>query len=376
MNLKQLTIVIFTLASFSFVEAQELNVEKALSLARVKKDGKTHILQVNRIDDSFIEGIDLSKDFNYYSDDIFDIIEKIGYDKIVANISTGTKVKINSSNVLTPVDAITNTIAVATNYPEHKDETNVEIDPILFPKIAQLTPYISKVKTKKEYLLDYEVELGFVYSKDVKSIEDLDNQLLGLMVVMDYSDRASQLIDYDTDHPELGVGFTDSKSHDGFFPVGPILVVPKDWKRYYKDLQIQLFRNSEIKQKDTIINMFWDIPKITEESLKLGNEKIWTLRGKPISLLPKNYIEKGTIVATGTPGGVILTTPTKGYIMRGAIKYSLLLKFFKWKPEAYVKHQFVKGLRKKDKYLKSGERVKAQISNLGYINSQIISEKE
>lgn len=376
LNLKQTIFAFFVLLSFSFSEAQELDAKRALSLARVKKEGKIHIIQVNKIDDLSIEGTDLSENFNFYPNNIFDLVEKVGYNQILVKISSGTKVKINSSDVLPPVDAITNTIAVGTNYPEHKDETNVEIDPVLFPKIAELTPYISQIETKDEYLLDYEVELGVVYSKDVRTIEDIDNQLLGFMVTMDYSDRASQLINYDTDHPELAVGFTDSKSHEGFFPVGPILVIPRDWKSYYKELNIKLWRNTEIKQNDVLKNMFWDVRKITEESLKLGDKEIWTLKGKPISLLPKNYIEKGTIVAAGTPGGVILTTPTKGFIIRRAIKYSLLFKFFNWKPKEYVKDQFVKKLQRKDNYLKSGEKIKAQISNLGYIQSQVVSEKE
>jgi 2,4-diketo-3-deoxy-L-fuconate hydrolase len=373
--LKQTMLGFFTLFCFSSLEAQEPNPKKALSLARIKMQGKTHIIQVAKINDSFIEGVDLSESFNLYPNNIFDLFEEVSYDDILMKISNTSNIKINSADVLTPVDVITNTIAVATNYPEHKEETKVKIDPILFPKVTNLTTYISKIETKYDYLLDYEVELGVVYSKDVKTIEDLNNQLLGFMVTIDYSDRANQLRSYDTDHPELAVGFTDSKSHEGFFPVGSILVIPKDWKSYYKKLNIKLWRNTEVKQNDSIKNAFWDIKKITEESLKLGNKKVWTFKETPISLLPKNYIEKGTIVITGTPGGVILTAPTKGFIINRAIKYSLLFKFFKWKPEEYVKDQFVKKLQRKNKYLKPNEKVKAQISNLGYIQSQIISEK-
>ena len=193
--------------------------------------------------------------------------------------------------------------------------------------------------------------------------------------LFDYSDRANQLRSYDTDHPELAVGFTESKSHDGFLPVGPILVIPRDWENYYKELNLKLFRNTEIKQNDYVKNMYWDIRKITEESLKLGNKEIWSIRGNRISLLPKNYIEKGTIVSSGTPGGVLLTTSTNGFIIRGAIKYSLLFKFLNWHPEAYVKDQFVKKLFRKNTYLKQSKKTKAQISNLGYIHSAIISEK-
>lgn len=374
LSLKQTIFTVLTILSFTLLNAQETDVKKALSLARVKKEGKIHIFQVNKIEDTFIEGIDLSESFNIYPNTIFELIENVGYDQITEKILISNSTKISTSDVLTPVDATKTTIAAATNYPEHKEETNVEIEPVLFPKVVELTPYISQVNTKKEFLLDYEVELGVVYSKDVEKADDINNQLLGFMVIMDYSDRASQLLDYDTDHPELAVGFTDSKSHETFFPVGAILVVPKDWKNYYKELNLKLWRNNEIKQNDFPKNLFWDVPKITEESLKLGNKEVWTLRGNPISLLPKNYIEKGTIVITGTPGGVIMTTPTKGYIIRNAIKYSLLFKFFSWKPKEYVIHQFVKKLRKQDQYLKDGEIIKAAISNLGYIKSTVKSK--
>lgn len=378
-KLKQGMIAILGLLAGSFLKAQELDPQKALSLARVMKNGRTHIIQVSKIDDAYVKGINLSEKFGMYPVRIFDFIEKFGYEQILDKIHSSSKTDVQefkSEEVLTPVDAIAHTIAAATNYPEHKEETNVKIDPILFPKVTKLTPYISQVKTKKEYLLDYEVELGVVYSRDVKTMADLENQLLGFMVTMDYSDRASQLRDYDTDHPELAVGFTDSKSHEGFFPVGPIMVVPKDWKNYYQELNIKLWRNDELMQDDHLGSMFWDVPKITEEALKLSDEEIWTLNGDAISLLPKKYIEKGTIVVTGTPGGVLLTTPSKGFIIRRAIKYSLLFKFLGWEPEAYVKDQFVKKLHRKDNYLKDGEQIRASISKLGYINSHVVSQNE
>ncbi|MDO5971394.1 hypothetical protein Q4Q35_16430 [Flavivirga aquimarina] len=119
-KLRQVSCIFFAVASFSFLKAQELDPQKALSLARVKKDGKIHIIQVYKIEDSFIEGTNLSESFNFYPNNIFDLIEKLGYDEILMKISSGSNVKISSGDVLLPVDAITNTIAVATNYPEHK----------------------------------------------------------------------------------------------------------------------------------------------------------------------------------------------------------------------------------------------------------------
>ena len=61
----------------------------------------------------------MSEDFNTYPNNIFDLVDKIGYDQIVLKIHDGTKVKFHYYDLLPPVDAITNTIAAATNYPEH-----------------------------------------------------------------------------------------------------------------------------------------------------------------------------------------------------------------------------------------------------------------
>ncbi|WP_158655233.1 fumarylacetoacetate hydrolase family protein [Flavivirga eckloniae] len=372
MNLKQgIFLLVLFLANIQNVISQEV-----LSLARAINNGKINIIQVETLSERGIEGINLSKELNNYSDNIFEFIEQVGYNTIVAKLSDTSRLEyFKSANVLPPIDAKANTIAIATNYPEHKEETNVKISPVLFPKVTKLTPYKSNVfLTGNKELLDYEVELAVVYSKNVHKIEDLHDQLLGFMVAVDYSDRASMLKVYDTDHPELAVGFTDSKSKSGYFPVGPVLVVPENWKSYYKNLKIKLWRNHILTQNDQLRSMFWDVPKVTLEALKLGDEQRWIYNNKPISLLPKGYIEKGTIAITGTPGGVTFSPPTKGFIIKRAIKYGLLFKFFNWKPKAYVVDQYIRKLLRKKQFLQEGELIRAHVENLGYIYSKVQSK--
>ncbi len=374
--MKLIAFAFFMLFSTFILNAQEPNPEKALSLARVESEGEINIIQVTKVTEMGISGFNLSHIYNSRSTSIFDFIAAVGYDTIVSKLKTKTQPTFyKAEHVLPPVKAIHNTIACATNYPEHKEETHVEIEPILYPKIAELTPYISSVGVNVDIeLLDYEVELAVVYSKEVHQLEDIHQQLFGFMVCMDYSERGHQLKAYDTDHPELAVGFTDAKSRKDYFPVGPFMVIPKDWKNYYKSLKIQLWRNNEQKQSDLLKSMIWDIEKMTEEALKSGRKESWTFNNTPIPLLPKGYIEKGTIAITGTPGGVVMEPPGKGYIIKKAIEYGLLFKFFKWKPKAYVVDRYVKKLLRKKEYLKPGENVKAKIEKLGFLKSTIKSK--
>ena len=129
---------------------------------------------------------------NCYTNDVFEFIESVGYNHIVSELPNINNQFFKAKDVLSPVDAVTNTIATATNYLEHKEETHTEIDPVLFPKITELSSYVSTVNTNKDNeLLDYEVEMAVVYSKDIHSVKDLENQLLGFMDAIDYSQRAS-----------------------------------------------------------------------------------------------------------------------------------------------------------------------------------------
>lgn len=370
-------IFLFLCLLFSIVKAQEPNPDIALSLARVMVDQKVSIIQVNAINEFRIEGVNLSEQFHNETSDVFEFVETTGYDNIVAGLTRNPeKQSFSAQQVLTPVIATTNTIAGATNYPEHKEETGIKIDPVLFPKITGLSPYVSSVNVQSDQeLLDYEVELAVVYSKNIYKPEDLDNQLLGFMVAIDYSERASMLRVYDPDRPELAIGFTDSKSHEGYFPVGPIIVIPRNWKTYYPNLAIQLWRNDEIKQSDQLNSMIWDVRKITEEALRLGNRELWEFNGKSISLLPQGYIAKGTIAITGTPGGVVFEPPTTPYIVKKAIEYGFLLRFFTWNPKDYVIDRYINKQLRQEQFLTGNEGIKAHIQNLGYIYSTIKSNK-
>ncbi len=377
MKLKQSVFLSLVILCPLLCIAQEKDPQKALSLARVIGLDKTHIIQVINIDKSGIEGLDLSEHFNCYTNDVFEFIESVGYDDIVSELPNINKLFFKAKDVLPPVDAVANTISTAANYLEHKEETHTEIDPILFPKITEPSSYVSSVNTNSnDELLDYEVEMAVVYSKDIHSIKDLENQLLGFMVAIDYSQRASMFRVYDTEHPELAVGFTDSKSHIGYFPVGSIIVVPRDWKNYYKDLAIQLYRNTTLTQNDSLRSLIWDVPKITEEALKLGKKELWIFNNNKVSLLPKGYIEKGTITLTGTPGGVVFEPPTTGFIIKRAIKYTMLFQFINWDANEYVRDQYLKKLFKQEQYLQDGESIDATITNLGHIYSAIQAKKE
>ena len=126
--------------------------------------------------------------------------------------------------------------------------------------------------------LDYEVELAVVIGKDAKNVkkEDAYDYILGYTIMNDVSARNLQ-----TRHKQWYLG----KSLDGFTPLGPCIVTKKDLP-HPDQLRIMSRVNGETRQDSNTSLLITDIPFMIEE-LSAG----MTLKA-------------GTIIATGTPGGV------------------------------------------------------------------------
>ena len=126
--------------------------------------------------------------------------------------------------------------------------------------------------------LDYEVELALVIGKDAKNVkkEDAYDYILGYTIMNDVSARNLQ-----TRHKQWYLG----KSLDGFTPLGPCIVTKKDLP-HPDQLRIMSRVNGETRQDSNTSLLITDIPFMIEE-LSAG----MTLKA-------------GTIIATGTPGGV------------------------------------------------------------------------
>ncbi|KAG8900544.1 hypothetical protein FRB99_005983 [Tulasnella sp. 403] len=153
--------------------------------------------------------------------------------------------------------------------------------PIVIPKVAQPVEL---------HLPDYEVELVIVLKKkarDVPESEALD-YVLGYTVGNDVSFR----------HHQFAVtqwGF--SKSFDKTTPLGPCIVSASAIDP--SNLRVKTVLNGEVRQDGTTANMVFDVKKLISQ-LSQGT-----------TLCP------GTVIYTGTPGGVGVFANPKVYLKDG-----------------------------------------------------------
>lgn len=143
--------------------------------------------------------------------------------------------------------------------------------------------------------LDYEVELAVIIGKDAKNVKaaDAGEYIFGYTILNDVSARNQQ-----TKHKQWYYG----KSLDGFTPIGPA-IVSADKLGASPKLGIRCYINGEERQNSSTGNMIFDIPYIIEE-LSAG----MTLKA-------------GTVIATGTPSGVVLgmDDDKKVYLKKGDV---------------------------------------------------------
>ncbi len=207
-------------------------------------------------------------------------------------------------------------VAIGLNYSDHAKETGAKIpsEPIIFMKATSSIsgPNDDIVKPKNSNKLDWEVELAFVVGKETKNISEQEapNHILGYCIVNDISEREWQI-------EKMGQ-WVKGKSGDTFGPTGPYIVT-KDEIADVNNLNLILEVNGKKMQNGNTRNMIYN------------TNFLLSYLSKFMSLQP------GDIVTTGTPAGV-------GMGM---------------KPQVF---------------LKSGDKIKLTIDNLGEQNSKVVTE--
>ena len=206
-------------------------------------------------------------------------------------------------------------IGIGLNFSDHAKESGqpVPSEPIVFMKatscISGPNDNIEIVPNSKK--LDWEVELGIIIGKEAKHIEQNQSQehILGYCLVNDVSEREWQI-------EKMGQ-WVKGKSHDTYGPIGPYLVTKDDIKDV-NNLNMSLDLNGKRMQTGNTNTMIFNVDVIVSYVSKF------------MSLHP------GDIITTGTPPGV-------GMGM---------------KPQLF---------------LKSGDKMKLSIDNLGEQNSKVVS---
>ncbi|KAJ5812013.1 hypothetical protein N7474_008314 [Penicillium riverlandense] len=211
--------------------------------------------------------------------------------RLEGNIQNGftrtTEEPVVVSKLLCPIESTPIVICVGLNYQKHANEASLKIPPypIIFTKpatsITGPTDLIH-VHPKAQPMLDYEGELTFVTSRDIKNLPedfDLADCVLGYTAGNDVSARNFQL-------PDVSGGqYCFAKSFDTFAPIGPALVSPSVIPDPQK-LKYVTRVNGEVLQDTGTDDMIWTVKQILQH-ISIGTT-----------------VKAGTVVMTGTPSGV------------------------------------------------------------------------
>ena len=219
--------------------------------------------------------------------------------------STDT-VPVGSLALLSPITTPARVVAQATNFASHVKDVGRDPakTPLTFFRKASGSvtgPFGDVVKPEHVKLLDYEVEVGLVFGRELPvgtevTAANLAEFVVGLVLTNDISARDVQL-------PKQQ--FFESKSYPTFTPVGPALVlVDADELKRFGELRLRLSVNGEVRQNMVVEG---DILFPPVQALQ--------------ALSKFQKVDAGDILLTGTPVGTALTlhgVAPKGDIDLGA----------------------------------------------------------
>lgn len=175
---------------------------------------------------------------------------------------------------------------IGLNYRKHANEMGAPIPvyPVIFMKAPNtiqnaFDPIFIPVAQKSEEV-DYEAELGVVIGKTCKNVkrEDAMKYVFGYTCANDVSAR-----DWQKKHS--GGQWVRCKSFDSFCPLGPGIVTADEIPNPNK-LNIKTILNGETVQESNTSDMIFDVPALIE------------------FLSASTTLAAGTLIITGTPGGV------------------------------------------------------------------------
>jgi 2-keto-4-pentenoate hydratase/2-oxohepta-3-ene-1,7-dioic acid hydratase in catechol pathway len=252
-----------------------------------------------------------------------------------AAVTGSEPVPIESLALVSPITAPCRVVAQMTNFASHARDAG------LIPATVPLTffrkssgsisgPYDDVIRPAHVRLLDYEVEIGLVFGREVpvgtEITEDtVADYIAGLVITNDISARDVQL-------PKTQ--FYEGKSYPTFTPVGPALVLlTADELKRFSDLRLKLSVNGEVRQNMTVADMIYP--------------PVQALR----ALTRFQRLDPGDLLLTGTPVGTALSAPPKPV----EIIASLLPAATKWK-------LFFRTQARNPRYLRDGDVIVSTVA--------------
>ena len=215
-------------------------------------------------------------------------------------------IALDQVDLLAPIPRpIRNIFCVGKNYHEHaKEFTSSGFDssaakgtipesPIVFSKIPDTVignGHPIKIDKNVSASIDYEVELAVIIGKNGKNIpvQNAQNHIWGYTIINDVTARDLQSL-----HSQWLIG----KSQDTFCPMGPWVTTADEID--LNDTSIKCWINGELRQNSNTNKLIFDIPKIIE------------------AISNGITLNKGDVIATGTPSGVGIGFDPPKYLKPG-----------------------------------------------------------
>jgi 2-keto-4-pentenoate hydratase/2-oxohepta-3-ene-1,7-dioic acid hydratase in catechol pathway len=342
--------------------------DEALTFARIPTARGPRVIAVTAWRGGMVEGVDLSAALAREVDDPVTLFFERGYDRLRGDVLAApptARVTRPAEQLAIPVDFGDQHIAVGTNYPEHADDVGTT-RPFLFPKRVQ--PGVSGDPVSAgSGLLDYEVEIAVVLLEALE--KGTSPRFLGLMLANDFTDRETLMHAVDRNDIESGKGFTTGKSFPGYLPVGHLLVIPRDYRAFARDIELRLFVNDALRQRALGSKMVWDIDEVLTQTMMRGDLR-WEHRGRRVALFEGESIPARTLVLTGTPHGTVFSGVPTRVIASGLVRW--LLGGWDKSPPEQVIEAYVAAAREATAYLQPSDDVQIHVQRLGQIRSNVV----
>jgi len=256
--------------------------------------------------------------------------------RAISGAGTQDNIPLDHVTLLSPITTNQQYVCQGTNYVSHLLESG--IDPktqtfnMIFRKASScLAPADTDIiRPAHVSLLDYELELGLVFGREIKgpetvTWENLADYIAALVITNDVSARDVQLPQWQ---------FYKGKSYRTFGPTGPWLaLIDQEDVKNIPQLHLQLSVNGKIRQDAYADDLFFQPPETLTELSEVQD------------------FHPGDMLATGTPGGVAAQAPGK----LGMFMANLLPEQKKWEI-------FKKRGSQNPNFLKPGDQIAARIA--------------
>jgi 2-keto-4-pentenoate hydratase/2-oxohepta-3-ene-1,7-dioic acid hydratase in catechol pathway len=306
------------------------------------------------------------------SADPFAAIQRFGLQRLIALVQDpAAPTRTIARSALLPAGLGERHVATGTNFREHAEEVGF-VAPFFFPKFGAATPTVAAVEAGRGMLLDYEVEICMRFDRAIRTMADFDAALKGFFLCGDFTDRATLMRLLPDEPTTSGIGFSDAKSGPGYFPTGPFLVVPTDWRGFVEAERIATVVNGDRRQDARGGDMTLDFRSLMERVLSEGRSETWLYRGGAVALIPDGALPNGQTLMSGTPAGVAFRPPDIREIACGGVMFLCLGGFLSHATlRSFVVERYAERLATARRFLAVGDMVRFESERLGVIDVTI-----